>query len=143
MSRFFNTTGPCVPAEHYMLSAADRLREIVGLIERRQYFVIHAARQSGKTTLLLDLARSLGNGGGYYGLYCSLEGLQGIVEPQTGIPAVANSILDAVLTQNLLDTAELKALLDYDDFTNVVKILLRNICARLDKPLVLLFDEAD
>jgi hypothetical protein len=121
----------------------ERLREIVGLIAREQYFVIHAARQSGKTTLLLDLARSLGDGGGHYGLYCSLEGLQGIPDPQLGVPAIANSVLDAVSTHNLCDATELKALLDYNDFTNVVKILLRNICVRLDKPLVLLFDEAD
>lgn len=132
-----------MPSDHYMLSAADRLQEIVGLILRRQYFVIHAARQSGKTTLLLDLARSLDNGDGYYALYCTLEGLQGIIDPKSGMPAAANSILDAVTTQNLLDANELRSLLDFDDFTNVVKILLRNICSRLDKPLVLLLDEAD
>ena len=28
MSRFFNTAGPCIPGEHYLLSSADRLGEI-------------------------------------------------------------------------------------------------------------------
>ncbi|NLE40877.1 MAG: hypothetical protein GX615_03475, partial [Lentisphaerae bacterium] len=52
MNRFFNTAGPCVPGKHYLLDASERLLEVVELIRREQYFVIHAARQSGKTTLL-------------------------------------------------------------------------------------------
>jgi UDP-N-acetyl-D-mannosaminuronate dehydrogenase len=38
-------------------------------IEQEQYFVIHAARQSGQTTLLLELARQLNEAGNYYALY--------------------------------------------------------------------------
>jgi len=60
MSRYFNTAGPCAPGRHYLLASADRLHEVVDLIAREQYFVIHAARQSGKTTLLLDPFTELG-----------------------------------------------------------------------------------
>lgn len=59
MNRYFNIAGPCNPKEHYMLPAETRCREAMDLIQRKQYFVIHAARQSGKTTLLFDLVDKL------------------------------------------------------------------------------------
>ncbi|MCP4401888.1 MAG: hypothetical protein GY801_31885 [bacterium] len=84
MKRYFNTTGPCRPTEHYMLPAQERCRGLLNLIERKQYFVIHAAWQSGKTTLLLDLVQQLNASGEYYALYCSLESAYGIVEAESG-----------------------------------------------------------
>ena len=52
MERFFNIAGPCVAAKHYMLPATERLPEVPTLIRRELYFVVHAPRQSGKTTAL-------------------------------------------------------------------------------------------
>ena len=52
MARFFNTTGPCDPARHYMLPAGRRLPDLRPYIDRHQYFVLHAARQTGKTTAM-------------------------------------------------------------------------------------------
>jgi stage III sporulation protein SpoIIIAA len=46
-----------------MIDAATRLHGVEQLIDRGQYFVIHAARQSGKTTYLQDLSRRLNAGG--------------------------------------------------------------------------------
>ena len=48
MAKWFNIGGPCNPAKHYMLSATERLPEVVSLIDKEQYFVVHAPRQSGK-----------------------------------------------------------------------------------------------
>ncbi len=61
--RLFNIAGPCFPGEHYLLPTLERCPEIGRLIESKQYFVVHAARQSGKTTLLKALAADV-NGGG-------------------------------------------------------------------------------
>jgi hypothetical protein len=36
----FNTTGPCIPGEHYMLPPERRLRDVVKLIEERRYFTL-------------------------------------------------------------------------------------------------------
>lgn len=55
MERFFNTAGPCNPAKHYMLPALDRLPDIRRLVAMEQYFVIHAPRQTGKTTAIKAL----------------------------------------------------------------------------------------
>ncbi|MCS6930530.1 MAG: ATP-binding protein, partial [Saprospiraceae bacterium] len=74
MARYFNTTGLCNPEEHYMV---DPLRgkypDICRLIEAKQYFLIHAPRQTGKTTLLHALARRLNAEGKYVSVVCSLE----------------------------------------------------------------------
>ena len=59
MPRFFNTAGPCRPEIHYTLSATDRLPNIERLIEQESYFVIHAPRQTGKSTAMLTLAQQL------------------------------------------------------------------------------------
>ena len=90
MPKFFNIAGPCVPGEHYLLPALARLPELSGLIATKQYFVIHAARQSGKTTLLKALARDLTTKGTHLALYCSLEMVQGVSESEQGVPAIAS-----------------------------------------------------
>jgi len=60
MKRYFNTTGYCQPYWHYMIEPLRGIEnEIKALIENRQYFLIHAPRQSGKTTLLHSLARRI------------------------------------------------------------------------------------
>ena len=50
MEKCFNIAGPCFPDEHYMLPALERLPGIMRIVEQRSYVVLHAARQSGKTT---------------------------------------------------------------------------------------------
>ena len=71
--KHFNTTGPCNPADHYMLPASTRLPEVRGLIDQKLYFVLHAARQTGKTTSMLALARELTAEGRYAALVLSVQ----------------------------------------------------------------------
>ncbi len=143
MSRFFNTAGPCVPGKHYLLSSADRLHEVAGLIAREQYFVIHAARQSGKTTLLLDLCHALEAGGKHRALYCSLESVQGLTDPAEGLPAIVRGLIGVLPALRGLALGGVTGPTDFADYTNVLKLLLQRLCAALDKPLVLLLDEVD
>ena len=96
MPKFFNIAGPCIPAEHYLVPALARLPQISGLIAAKQFFVIHAARQSGKTTLLNALEQELNASGTHVALYCSLETVQGISEAEKGVPAIVNSILNSL-----------------------------------------------
>ena len=56
-----------------MLPARERCPEADGLIEGKQFFVIHAARQTGKTTLLNALEQALNASGRYHALYCSFS----------------------------------------------------------------------
>src|SRR6185369_768067 len=73
MPRFFNTAGPCDPNDHYMLPSERRLPELRRLIDQELYFVIHAPRQSGKTTCFRSLAQSLTAEGRYAALLTSCE----------------------------------------------------------------------
>ena len=53
----FNTAGPCIEGEHYMLPPERRLTRVMELIDEGKYFTLHAGRQTGKTTSAHWLAR--------------------------------------------------------------------------------------
>lgn len=55
--RFFNTTGPMVPEDHYCIPPLERidLDRALRLIHEKRYFVLNAPRQTGKTSALLAL----------------------------------------------------------------------------------------
>ena len=59
--RFFNTAGPVNPTDHYCLPPLQRfnLDEIRSLIQQKKYFILHAPRQTGKTSALLALMEYL------------------------------------------------------------------------------------
>ena len=85
MKRFFNTTGPCNPQDHYMLPAEERLPALLPYVEQKQYFVIHAARQTGKTTAMRSFAERL-RGLGYAAVWATLEDGQGVTETAEAEP---------------------------------------------------------
>ena len=143
MKKTFNIAGPCHPNKHYMLPTQERCQGIMQLIEQEQYFVIHAARQSGKTTLLLELARQLNEAGNYYALYCSLETAQGIGDAEKGIPAIVKTLKFKVEMSEQLSHYSFAGQADYSDFTTILLRELSQFCRQLDKPLVIFFDEAD
>ena len=62
--RRFNTAGPVHRDDHYLVPPLDRidLPAVLDLIRSKAYFVLHAPRQTGKTSALLAL-RDLLNGG--------------------------------------------------------------------------------
>jgi len=143
MKKYFNIAGPCNPDKHYMIPSELRCRGIAELIEQEQYFVIHAARQSGKTTLLLDLVKRLNDEGKYYALYCSLESVQRIDDPKEGIPAIVRELGNEIQIHGSLRKLPFAETADYDDFTGVLRMSLSRFCESLNKPLVILFDETD
>ena len=73
MTKWFNTAGPCKPDIHYTLPTSERLPQLKRLIEQENYFVIHAPRQTGKTTAMLTLAQELTASGKYTAVLLSLE----------------------------------------------------------------------
>jgi len=143
MKKYFNTSGPCQPTEHYMLPAQERCRGLPGLIERKQYFVIHAARQSGKTTLLLDLVRQLNDSGDYHALYCSLESAYGIAEAEKGVPAIVRELAAEIELHEPLGKYQFARDIRTSDFNTMLRMSLSRFCKLADRPLVILFDEVD
>ncbi len=76
--RFFNTSGPVVPAKHYSIPPLERfdLDEVLRLIRDERYFVLHAPRQTGKTSALLALRDLLNEGNEYRCVYANVEAAQ-------------------------------------------------------------------
>jgi type II secretory pathway predicted ATPase ExeA len=92
MPKWFNTAGPCQPDIHYMLPPLGRFPEMRRIVEQRGYFVIHAPRQTGKTTAMLALAQELTAGGDYAAIMVSAE----VGQPFSHSPSKAErAILDA------------------------------------------------
>ena len=143
MKKFFNIAGPCIPGEHYMLPALERNPEIQSLIDKNQYFVIHAARQTGKTTLLKSLVKQLNDEGTYYALYCSLEAVQGINEPKEGMAQIISNLKKALYFEKIEAKDNFAKGIDNNEFTTAIYLSLAKFSEELGKPFVLLFDEAD
>ena len=143
MARFFNSAGPCRPGEHYMLPPERRLPGVAELIERGQYFVVHAPRQSGKTTAFRTLATRLTAEGRYAALWTSCEAGQRLASDFEGSIATvlaalltsASSELPAELRPPPIDSAQPAG--------NRLTDLLTRWAAGAPRPLVLFFDEID
>ena len=80
--RFFNTEGPIRPDDHYHVPPLDRvnLDDLLGLVRDKRYFVLHAPRQTGKTSALLALRDLLNGGGDYRCVYVTVEAAQALRE---------------------------------------------------------------
>ncbi|MDR3198407.1 MAG: AAA-like domain-containing protein, partial [Planctomycetaceae bacterium] len=140
----FNIAGPCNTVKHYMIDAATRLQGVEQLIDEEQYFVIHAARQSGKTTYLQDLTKRLNTAGEYYALYCSLEFVQNVAEAEKGIPVILDSLVVALQESSIPFIYNENYERDKQNRPLVLLTLfLKDLVKHLDKPLVIFFDEAD
>jgi hypothetical protein len=144
MPRTFNIAGPCVPVKHYMIPPGRRIPDVQSLIDEESYFVIHAPRQSGKTTYLRSLCDDVMGAGERVAVYVSLARAQGLVERDEGIPAIVGSM--AAASRPLGDLAVGGATVDRALALGpslALGELLTEWCASLPRPLVLLFDEAD
>ena len=148
--RKFNTAGPVVAADHYCIPPLERidLDAVLGLIRDKKYFVLHAPRQTGKTSALLAL-RDLLNGsaqGEFRCVYANVEAGQ----------AMRDNVTEGMRT--VLSQFALRASLTLGDDTlervcsdamnsagpgGALNLTLSRWAAADRKPLVLLIDEID
>ena len=148
--RSFNTTGPVVPADHYCIPPLERLDldDVLGLVRDKRYFVLHAPRQTGKTSILLALQDLLNTGvvGDYRCVYANVEAGQAGREDTA---RAMRAVLDELATRARLSLR--------DDFVDSIwpdvlsrsgpDAALRQVLVRWSqadaRPLVLLLDEVD
>jgi len=82
--RKFNTEGPVVARDHYCIPPLERLNlpSVLELIGDKRYFVLHAPRQTGKTSALLALRDLLNSGaeGDFRCVYVNVETAQAVRE---------------------------------------------------------------
>jgi AAA+ ATPase superfamily predicted ATPase len=126
-----------------MLPALPRLPDVKALIKKEEYFVLHAPRQSGKTTSIKAFVNEINKEGQYYALYCSLEELRANFDFDIGIKLILNIIkqamtdsnIDALMTARISIADSLLASPDLD-MGLAIRVILKAICSSLDKELV-------
>jgi len=143
MTRFFNTTGPCNPEKHYTLSPSKRLvgSQLSRYIEAELFWVLHAPRQSGKTTFLQSWMREINSSDKAIACYVSVERCQDFPNADDAIPAICEAIIDYASTWL---SPSFVPLLPKESPASALSAILTE-WARLvaHKPLVVLFDEVD
>ena len=146
--RFFNTAGPIKPDLHYNVNPLQRIHldELEQLIMQQKYFILHAPRQTGKTSCLLALRDYLNEQGNYIAVYANVEAGQAarndVLRVVTAVTSAIADRLSLVLKdrmpQELFQAMKLK-----ENADSLLTSYLREICAILSKPLVLFIDEID
>ena len=145
--RFFNTAGPVNPADHYCVPPLGRfdLDEVLLLVRMKKYFVLHAPRQTGKTSALLAL-RDLLNGRGYRCVYATIETARTAHEDvERAMRAVLASLASwakTTLNDGFLDDAW-PGILAKSGPDQALGDALAQWAAADPAPLVLLVDEID
>ena len=147
--RFFNTAGPVRPDDHYAIQPLDRMDadELLNLIQDKQYFVLHAPRQTGKTSALIAL-RDLLNSGKAGNLRCVNVNVETAQVVRDDVARGMRAILNA-LAMNARRVGD-----NYPDEVwpdvlakagpeEALKDLLARWCEANPVPLVLLVDEID
>ena len=146
--RFFNTEGPVRPDDHYHIPPLDRvnLDELLGLVRDKRYFVLHAPRQTGKTSALLALRDRLNAGGEYRCVYADVEAGQAarenVAEAMRVILYQLESEEQATLAADALADIWPGAL-ERAGPLGALRASLERWCMADPRPLVLLIDEID
>ena len=148
--RFFNTSGPVVPADHYCIPPLERvdLDDICQLVRNKRYFVLHAPRQTGKTSVLLALRDLLNSGeiGDYRCVYFNVEAGQAAREDTTRAMGAILRELASWARFTLRDSLPGEiwpGLLDEIGPYGALGEVLNRWAEADRKPLVLLIDEID
>ncbi len=147
--KFFNTAGPIQSDIHYNVNPLQRIHldELEQLITQRKYFILHAPRQTGKTSCLLALRDYLNEQGNYIAVYANVEAGQAarndvrevILSTMATIADRASMVLGNDIAQNIYDALTHKE----GQVNSLLTLFLRKLSEALPKPLVLFIDEID
>lgn len=147
--KFFNTAGPIKPDIHYNVDSLKRIHldEILSLIRQQKYFVLHAPRQTGKTSCLLALRDYLNTQGQYICVYANVEAGQAarndvkeVVETTASAIAYRTEmVLKSRMPREILQQLKKEGVSPGSFLTDYIRAL----CWALPKPLVLFIDEID
>ncbi|MGE5340875.1 MAG: AAA-like domain-containing protein [Candidatus Omnitrophota bacterium] len=148
VNRFFNTSGPIKRDIHYYIDPLDRMKlnEIQMLLDQSKYFMLHAPRQSGKTTYLYALTDYLNQQGAYKCLYINIEAAESAGEKvkkamRTIIETMANQAYHTLNDPFLKDNWE-KIFESSSEFS-VIHEILSLWCKQNKKPIVVCIDGTD
>lgn len=148
--KFFTTAGPVNPSDHYCLPCSLRLdeQELRSLIDQKKYFVLHAPRQTGKTSTMANFAKQLNAEGNFTALYVNVESAQAArsnfndalpIIMQEFETRVREQLPDQVNFFNLCQSLKKEAV----PAGSLLGTLLSRWCTQSPKPIILFIDEID
>jgi len=147
MERTFNTAGPQKLLINYTIDPLSRfdLEDILMLIQQQRYFVLHAPRQTGKTSCLLALRDYLNEKGDYIAVYANVEGGQA---SRNDMQSVIKSTVDTLADEftDIVNNGipyELRDRVQNVGKDAMLTSYLRSLSKELPKPIVLFIDEID
>ena len=147
MERFFNTAGPQKPDINYTIDPLSRfdLDDILTLIRQQRYFVMHAPRQTGKTSCMLALRDYLNREDDYIAVYANVEGGQA---SRNDAQSVVKSTVDTLaeefrgIVKNDIPW-QVRDEVQQVGKDSMLSTFLRRLAESLPKPIVLIIDEID
>jgi len=148
MNKTFCIAGPVIATDHYCLPNRLNVPELQQLIEEKKYFILHAPRQTGKTTAILNFVQQLNSEGKYIALYVNVEPAQAA---RNNISEGLRSIFSECkgwIRQTLGSHSPLYPLaLEFSALQNpsggALGDFLRQASEALPSPLILFVDEID
>ncbi len=149
IEKHFNTAGPVNKATHYKLDPLTRwdLHEVMGLIDNQKYFLLHAPRQSGKTSCILALRDKINAEGNYIAVYANIESARGAKNDiEQGVRAILSAIEKRVirLTKKRSDISNIiDKIINRKNFNSAIAEFVEELTEYFDKPFILLIDEID
>jgi hypothetical protein len=142
MYKFFNTAGACQPDIHYVVDSLPRLSGIRELIDGRHYFIIHAPRQTGKTTYLYALMHQLNQEGKYTALAVSIQAAASGRDPEHAMQMAAANVYRQAL-KYLPEAERPEKVTEVGPPIGSLQAYLNQWARTNPKPIVLFIDEAD
>ena len=145
---FFNTTGPVNKDDHYCIDPLSRfdLEEIYRLVEQKKYIMLHAPRQTGKTSYLIAFSDYINREEKYRSLYLNVEavytGHNNLEESMKGILFELASRARDYLDDRFPESVAMK-ILEEKGPNLAFNELLTLWTKQSKKPIILLIDEVD
>lgn len=145
MTKFFNRAGPIKADIHYALPLRLNVEKFFELFREEAYFILHAPRQSGKTSAILALIEKINTTGEFLPLYVNVESAQVARGDVTkGIATILSRFSSAIYLQYGADHPALKL---FDSITknplDALHDFLQKWSLLSNKPIILFIDEID
>ena len=146
--RRFNTAGPIKVDKHYHVDPLKRwdMSVIMDLIDNEKYFLLHAPRQTGKTSCLLALRDQLNKESKYCAIYTNFESATAFRENVEKVNEVIVGVLLDDIEDLKIESFDIKAARQYAkelDLKNALRFILRYLSINIGKPVVVFIDEID
>jgi hypothetical protein len=130
-----------------MIPAIQRLPNVKDMIDGEFYFILHAPRQSGKTTCVKALIRKINSEGLYYAISCSMAFLKNVFDADKAMDTIVNQINMALKLSSVDELRNLAFAFDscfgLSRSDSKVQAMLNELSLALGRDLVVFFDEAD